>query len=386
MRWLRLRPRPEPDILHAAGAGHRSLIDLRNVAKIYISNAGPFLALKGVDLRVDHGEFVAVVGKSGSGKTTLINMITGIDRPTSGEVYVADTPVHQLTEGQLAEWRGRTVGIVFQFFQLLPTLSLLENVMLPMDFAGVYTPRQRFERGMVLLEQVEMAAHAHKLPSAISGGEQQRVAIARALANDPPLVVADEPTGNLDSQTAESVCRLFEDLVRRGKTIVFVTHDVDLARRATRSVVVADGEIVNPQVAEALGALNVEQFGWLARHLTPETYPPGALIIRRGQAAERFYVITSGAVELLAPGHEEQIVVRRLGAGQYFGATGLMHGGRAYSSVRAADTGAEVMALDREAFTRLIGESSAILKAFDIAALERLDAIAAAARPGEGGT
>ncbi|HYM69554.1 MAG TPA: ATP-binding cassette domain-containing protein [bacterium] len=378
--WPRLRQRLSPEVRpRGEMAGHRSLIDLRKVVKTYVSTAGTFVALKGVDLRVDHGEFVAVVGKSGSGKTTLINMVTGIDRPTSGEVYVADTPVHALTEGQLAAWRGRAVGIVFQFFQLLPTLSLLENVMLPMDFAGLYAPEERQERGLALLAQVEMTPHAHKLPSAVSGGEQQRVAIARALANDPPLIIADEPTGNLDSQTAESVCRLFEDLVRRGKTIVMVTHDVDLARQATRSVIVADGEIVNQYVAEALRTLSVDQFSWLERHLSPETYAPGAFIIRQGEEAERFFVVTKGAVELVMPGRGGQVVVRRLGAGQYFGATGLMHGGRAHSTVRAApDTGAQVMVLDRQTFARLVAESDATMKALNDAGLERIDAIKAA--------
>jgi ABC-type lipoprotein export system ATPase subunit len=361
-----------------AGAGdHRPLIDLRKVVKTYTSTAGIFTALKGVDLQVDHGEFVTVIGKSGSGKTTLINMITGIDRPTSGEVYVADTPVHTLSEGQLAEWRGRALGIVFQFFQLLPTLSLLENIMLPMDFAGMYGPGERRERALALLAQVGMADHAHKLPSAVSGGEQQRVAIARALANDPPLVIADEPTGNLDSETAESVYRLFEGLVHQGKTIVMVTHDADLAHRATRSIVVADGEIVNQYVAEALRMLSVDQFAWLERHLTAETYPPGAFIIRQGEAASHFFIVTKGAVELVVqhPGGQ-QIVIRRLTAGQYFGATGLMHGGRAFSSVRAAhETGAQVMALDKETFDRLIAESEVTMKALDSEGHERMDEV-----------
>lgn len=223
--------------------GH--VIDLRQVVKTYQSEAGTFTALKGVDLTVRAGEFLAVVGKSGSGKSTLINMITGIDRPTSGEVRVGGTLVNSLSEGKIAEWRGRTVGVVFQFFQLLPTLSILDNVMLPMDFCHMYTPKERKERAMALLEQVEMAAHARKLPSAVSGGQQQRVAIARALANDPPLLVADEPTGNLDSRTADSVFNLFENLVSQGKTIVMVTHDDDLAMRAKRTITIADGEIVH---------------------------------------------------------------------------------------------------------------------------------------------
>jgi putative ABC transport system ATP-binding protein len=223
--------------------GNHHLIDLRQVAKTYETAAGTFYALKDVDLQVDTGEFVSVVGKSGSGKSTLINMITGIDRPTSGQVLVGDTAVHTLKEGQMAVWRGRHIGVVFQFFQLLPTLTVVENVMLPMDFCHVYSMREREEQAMRLLEQVEMTDHAHKLPSAVSGGEQQRVAIARALANDPPIIVADEPTGNLDSKTAESVIRLFEDLVDEGKTILMVTHDRDLAKRATRTIVLSDGEV-----------------------------------------------------------------------------------------------------------------------------------------------
>ncbi len=220
------------------------LIGLRSVVKTYDTGEVPFTALRGVDLEVEAGEFVGLIGKSGSGKTTLVNMITGIDRPTSGEVNVAGTPVHSLGENKLAMWRGKTIGVVFQFFQLLPTLTVAENVMLPMDFCRVHNLRDRPEYAMHLLEQVEMADQAHKLPAALSGGQQQRVAIARALANDPPLIAADEPTGNLDSATAESVFELFETLVAAGKTIVMVTHDSDLASRVTRALHVRDGEIV----------------------------------------------------------------------------------------------------------------------------------------------
>ena len=234
--------------------GNDHLIELRQVVKTYETAAGTFVALKNVDLNVDPGEFVAVIGKSGSGKSTLINMITGIDRPTSGEVLVGDTAVHQLNEGQIAVWRGRQVGVVFQFFQLLPTLTLVENVMLPMDFCDMYAMREREERAMSLLEQVGLTDHAHKLPTAISGGEQQRAAIARALANDPPILVADEPTGNLDSVTSGSIFKLFENLITQGKTILMVTHDLDLARRATRTVLLVDGEI-----ADGLDAAGVTQ-------------------------------------------------------------------------------------------------------------------------------
>ncbi len=223
--------------------GNAHLIELRQVVKDYETAAGTFTALKSVDLQVDTGDFVAVVGKSGSGKSTLINMITGIDRPTSGQVLVGDTAIHALNEGQLARWRGRNMGVIFQFFQLLPTLSVIENVMLPMHFCNMYSSRERVERAMHYLEQVEMTDQAHKLPSATSGGQQQRVAIARALANDPPIILADEPTGNLDSKTAAAVFQLFLNLVDQGKTIVMVTHDTDLAAQATRTILVTDGEL-----------------------------------------------------------------------------------------------------------------------------------------------
>jgi putative ABC transport system ATP-binding protein len=225
-----------------------ALIRLDRVVKVYDTGEVPFTALKGIDLTVQTGEFVGLIGKSGSGKTTLINMITGIDRPTEGEVIVDGTPVHALNENQLARWRGRTIGVVFQFFQLLPTLTVIENVMLPMDFCNVHAPRERPEFAMHLLEQVEMADQAHKLPSALSGGQQQRVAIARALANDPPILAADEPTGNLDSATADAVFGLFESLVDRHKTIVMVTHDNDIAARVRRSLHVHDGEIIEEKV------------------------------------------------------------------------------------------------------------------------------------------
>ena len=221
------------------------LIELSEVVKAFEVEAGTFYALRGVDLSVRCGEFVAVIGKSGSGKSTLINMITGIDRPTSGEVNIGGVAVHKLTENQLAMWRGRNIGVVFQFFQLLPTLSVLDNIVLPMDFCGCYDTAERPRRALELLELVGLADQAGKLPTALSGGQQQRAAIARALANDPPILVADEPTGNLDSATADAVFSLFENLVAQGRTILMVTHDNDLARRVQRSVQVSDGRIVS---------------------------------------------------------------------------------------------------------------------------------------------
>jgi putative ABC transport system ATP-binding protein len=220
------------------------LIDLHQVVKKYLGLAGAVVALKGIDLQVCEGEFLVVTGKSGAGKTTLVNLITGLDRSTAGEIWVDGVPVHKLGAERTAQWRGRTVGVVFQSFELLPTLTVLQNVMLPMDFAHRYSIRQRRKRAMHLLAQMEIAEHAHKLPSAVSGGQQQRVAIARAMANDPPILVADEPTGSLDSVTADSVLCVFEDLVNQGKTVMLVTHDEDIARRGTRAIRLSDGEII----------------------------------------------------------------------------------------------------------------------------------------------
>lgn len=226
--------------------GHQPhLVRLQNVVKTYRTKAGDLDALKGVTLEIGQGDFVSIVGKSGAGKSTLVNMIAGLDRISSGQVWVDQTPVHELNERQIAPWRGRNVGIVYQSFELIPTLSLLDNVMLPMDFCGLYHPQESRERAMSLLTQVGLAEHVEKPPTKISGGQQQRVAIARALANDPTLIVADEPTGNLDSATAEDILALFETLVAHGRTIVMVTHDSGLARRTSRTLWIADGQIVN---------------------------------------------------------------------------------------------------------------------------------------------
>jgi putative ABC transport system ATP-binding protein len=223
----------------------KALIDLRGVSKAYDTSAGKFIALKDISIQIAAGEFVAVVGRSGSGKSTLINLITGIDDPSSGEVHVASTPVHQLNQEQLAVWRGKNVGIVFQFFQLLPTLTVAENIILPMDFCKTFPVKERRERAISLLEKVGIAEQADKLPSDLSGGQQQRAAIARALANDPQILVADEPTGNLDSQTSDAVIQLFANLAAEGKTVVMVTHERDLSRFITRSISLSDGLVVS---------------------------------------------------------------------------------------------------------------------------------------------
>ncbi|MDF1500807.1 MAG: ABC transporter ATP-binding protein [Anaerolineales bacterium] len=221
-----------------------SLIHFNSVSKIYSTSAGEFTALKDVDLSIEQGELVSIVGKSGSGKTTLINMLTGIDRPTRGDISVSGTSVQALNEGERAIWRGKNVGIVFQFFQLLPTLTVLENVRLPMDFGGVLNQVEREQRAVELLDLVGLTEQADSLPVRLSGGQQQRAAIARALANDPPIIATDEPTGNLDSHSAEQVLTLFENLVDTGKTILMVTHDDELASRAPRIIRLSDGEIV----------------------------------------------------------------------------------------------------------------------------------------------
>lgn len=225
------------------------LIELRSVFKNYQSEAGIFPALKDINLRIEQGEFLGIIGKSGAGKSTLLNMFTGVDKLTSGEVIVhtngKSLSLHELNENELALWRGRTMGVIYQSFQLLPMLTLAQNVMMPMDMSDLYHPRKSRERALELLDMVELIDHAHKLPAFISGGQQQRVAIARALANDPPLIVADEPTGSLDSVTADHIFQLFERLIQSGRTIVMVTHDKGLMPRFTRHVEIVDGELIN---------------------------------------------------------------------------------------------------------------------------------------------
>ena len=221
------------------------LIALDGVTKTYATGGVPFTALDAVDLSVGAGEFLAVVGPSGSGKSTLLNVVAGIDRPTAGRVVVDGVEVQTLDENEAARWRGRTVGVVFQFFQLLPTLSLADNVMLPMDFCGVHRRKDRPQVARELLDRVGLADQADKLPSETSGGQQQRVAIARALANDAPVILGDEPTGNLDSEAAATMMDLFDELVRSGRTILMVTHDRELASRTRRIVEVRDGTVAD---------------------------------------------------------------------------------------------------------------------------------------------
>jgi len=222
-----------------------AMIDVRNLVKTYYTGGKPFNALRSVNFSVSANEYVGVIGKSGAGKTTLINMLSGVDQITNGEVYVNGTAVHELGDDQLALWRGLNLGVVFQSFHLLPMLSLLDNITLAMDFCGTYRHGKSEKRAMALLDSVELADHARKLPAQISGGEKQRVAIARALANDPAIIMADEPTGRLDSATSETIFRIFDNLIARGKTIVMVSHDRTLADRVNRVLNIEDGQIIS---------------------------------------------------------------------------------------------------------------------------------------------
>jgi putative ABC transport system ATP-binding protein len=220
-----------------------NLIELRDLRKSYHTPAGPIFALKNINLSVQRGEFVAIMGKSGAGKSTLVNMIAGIDRPDSGEIIINGVSVPHLNEDERARWRGLNMGVIFQFFQLLPSINLIRNITIPMEFCNCYTASERKTRAYSLLDQVGLSDHARKKPALISGGQQQRVAVARALANDPPLILADEPTGNLDSKTAAEILDLFSELTRQGKTVLIVTHDKSVAARADRVVTIVDGEI-----------------------------------------------------------------------------------------------------------------------------------------------
>jgi len=359
-------PSPEAQPAVISMEPGRPVIRLNQVVKIFENAAGKFTVLHGIDAAFQQGEFVGVIGKSGSGKSTLINMMTGIDRPTSGEIFIGEVGVHLLTENEMAIWRGRNMGIVFQFFQLLPMLSLAENIMLPMDFCELYTPRHRRERALELLRLVEMQDHADKLPTAISGGQQQRVAIARALANDPPIVVADEPTGNLDSRTAESVYQLFEALVKQGKTIVMVTHDSAMAKRVDRTLLLADGEVVNNWVARALPMLTHQQMLHATKEIKPLRFAAGQRILKETEPSDRFYIITSGKVEiaLQRPGGAD-VAVTQMGAGEYFGEIELLRGGGNLATIRAKDGPVDIIALDGADFIDLLSQSESTRQAME---------------------
>ncbi|MCA2002028.1 MAG: ABC transporter ATP-binding protein, partial [Chloroflexi bacterium] len=268
------------DFAQAAESDPQAMIQLRGVVKKFSNAAGEFTVLKGVDLTIHRGEFVSIVGKSGSGKSTLLNMVTGIDHPSEGRVVVNGMDIYSgVTESQRSKWRGKNLGIVFQFFQLLPTLTLLENVMLPMDYVDMYSFDERPKRAMELLELVGLEKFAYKLPALVSTGQQQLAAIARAVACDPPLLVADEPTGNLDTRSADTVIRLFEGFVAQGKTVVMVTHDPSLTSRTHRNIIISDGEIIDETISKCLPQLRHRHMLEFTKIAEKRIYQPGETII-----------------------------------------------------------------------------------------------------------
>ena len=338
------------------GAPDTSMIQLHNVVKRFKTSAGEFSALRGVDVDILSGQFVAIVGKSGSGKSTMLNMITGIDHPTSGDVLVNGVNIHKMSESERSLFRGHNLGIVFQFFQLLPMLTLLENTMLPMDYCNVFSPLERPERALELLEMVGLKEHAHKLPAAVSSGQQQAAAIARAMATDPPIIVADEPTGNLDSRSSEEIISLFNQLIQHGKTIILVTHDPTITKLTTRTLIISDGKIIDEAVARALPLLNHTQMLKLTQLLEYMDVPAGGTIIHKGEHIDYFYMIAQGEVEIVLESSKRSVVnLARLGKGDFFGEIELMRGGNSIANVRAApDSPVKLVALHHKDFSEML--------------------------------
>lgn len=348
-------------------------IRLDAIKKVFKTSAGEFVALRHIDLSFAQGEFTTIMGKSGSGKSTLINMITGIDHPTSGVVCVGDVELNRMNESQMAVWRGRTLGIVFQFFQLLPMLTVLENTMLPMDFSSVYPLAERESRAMELLRLVGLEEMAEKLPAALSGGQQQIAAMARALANDPPILIADEPTGNLDTRTEQRMLGIFDDLAAHGKTILIVTHDPTLARRSKRRVVISDGELINEHVAQALPVLTHTQMLKLTHLAVERTYEPDAVIVRQGAVDEGLYVVTRGTVDVLSRGrNRKHVVVTQLGPGQYFCEIDLLETEYCDLTFRASSAGpVEILGVNLGDFNQFIAQTPSVDAALRRTAVER---------------
>jgi len=346
---------------HALAPQAEAMIQLQKLVKTFKNAAGEFTVLKGVNLVLRKGEFVAIVGKSGSGKSTLLNMITGIDHPSSGKVVIGGTDIYQMSESARSLWRGRNLGVVFQFFQLLPMLTLLENVMLPMDYVGMFDFYERPKRAMQLLTLVGLEAQADKLPVAVSTGQQQSAAIARALANDPPVICADEPTGNLDTRSADVVIKLFEALVKKGKTIAMVTHDPSLTERTSRTIIISDGELIDETVAKCLALLDPPQMLEATRQLEHFTYQPDSTILPAGQHVDYFFMIKSGVVEVQlesGPRNEKGVTIARMGPGQFFGEIELVRGGQSIACIRTTpQEPVELVALQRAAFQKLVSAS-----------------------------
>ncbi|MBT3336852.1 MAG: ATP-binding cassette domain-containing protein [Anaerolineae bacterium] len=364
--------RTQPKLASVDGS---NLIEIEQVVKTFSNAAGEFTALRGIDLSFEEGEFVAVIGKSGSGKSTLLNMFTGIDHPTSGKVLVGGVDIYAMSESKRSLWRGRNLGIVFQFFQLLPMLNLLENVMLPMDYVGMYEVNERPKRAMELLHMVGLEEQAQKLPRAVSTGQQQSAAIARALSTDAPIIVADEPTGNLDSRSASHIIDLFAELSSRGKTIVMVTHDPSMTKRTSRTVVISDGVIVNETIAQALPLLSQSLMKELSNKVEKIGFQPGETIIRSKESIPKFFMIVSGAVDIILQGRgKDNLIISQLGMNDFFGEIELMRGGKSIASVRAAaDTPVEVLALSREDFSWLMEASPLTEKSIGNIVQKRLE-------------
>jgi ABC-type lipoprotein export system ATPase subunit len=348
---------------------------LRDVVKTYTNAAGEFPALKGINLKMNYGQFVSIVGKSGSGKSTLLNMLTGIDHPTSGEVIIGGERIYEMSESKRALWRGRNVGIVFQFFQLLPTLTLLENTMLPMDYCNVYPSHERPRRALELLNKVGLEEQAHNLPGSVSSGQQQSAAIARALATDPPIIVADEPTGNLDSRSADIIIRLFKGLAAQGRTILLVTHDPSFTKRTQQTVILSDGEIIDETVANALPLLDHPQMLAATHQAKKQLFPPGSTIIRQGEPVDYFFMVANGEVDVILSNAEcPEMCLARLGPGQFFGEVELTQGRNSVASVRAAKNGpVELALLERDQFTQLLRGSPPTERALAEVAQTRLE-------------
>jgi ABC-type lipoprotein export system ATPase subunit len=295
-------------------------------------------------------------------------MLTSIDHPASGRVCIGDEDIYNMTESKRALWRGHNVVIVFQFFQLLPTLSLLENTILPMDFCDVYPYAERPDRAMELLKMVGLEEHAYDLPANVSNGQQQAAAIARSLATDPPIIVADEPTGNLDSRSADVVIRVFRKLAAQGKTILIVTHDPSLTSRVDRTVIISDGEIIDPIVASKLPSLDHPQMLKATHDLQRQRFEPGEIVLREGEPVNHFYMVSSGQVEVW-DGQPEAIA--QLGANQFFGEVELMGSNEALATVRADESPLELGLLSREQFFTIMEESPATVALLEDVAQER---------------
>src|SRR5215211_5657793 len=371
------RPKPNPVSVQQSMSTPQAMIDMHRVVKTFKNAAGEFVVLKGIDLTINRGQFVSIVGKSGSGKSTLLNMITGIDHPTSGQVIIAGTDIYTgVTESERSRWRGRNLGIVFQFFQLLPMLTLIENVMLAMDFADMYDFDERPARAMELLKLVGLEKFSNKLPVLVSTGQQQLAAIARALACDPPLLVADEPTGNLDTRSANTIINLFEELARGGKTVVMVTHDPSLTSRTTRNIIIADGELINETVARALPWLRHRHMMEFSKLVKEETYPANTTIISRNEHVEKFFMIRSGEVEVVLQDRKNsETVISHLKPGEFFGEIELLRGSKSIANVRAYSKGpVNVLVLKRDDFLRVIEQSPITADAIGKIVEERLAA------------